>query len=192
MYDFDKVCNEILEFARENVKESRYEHTLRTAKKTVELCEKYHLKKNDGYLAGISHDICKDFSDEEMIALAKKDGKEITELEKAKPALLHGRCAAVLLEEKFGIRENDIIEAVQYHTFGKVGMCDLAKVLFIADKIEPGRPHVTEQYYKRLEKLTLNELMYIIVKENVDYLEKKQNSVAPQTYKLLEWIKEKK
>ncbi|MGP1588247.1 MAG: bis(5'-nucleosyl)-tetraphosphatase (symmetrical) YqeK [Treponemataceae bacterium] len=181
----------LTEFARLNEKKSRFEHSLRVAQTAEKLAKKYGL---DGYrakFAGISHDICKDFSNESLIELAQKDGKVIDDLERQVPSLLHGRAAAVLLLEKFfldPVHDKDIIEAVQNHTFGKVHMCDLAKILYVADKIEPGRPHVNEDYLSSLEKMTLNDLTIFVLKENIDYLESKDFSVALQSYELLKWL----
>ena len=67
------------------------------------MCRQYGLDSRKGYLAGIGHDMCKDFSDKELIELAARDGFEIIDFERKKPALLHGRAAAVMLREKFKI-----------------------------------------------------------------------------------------
>ena len=53
-------------------------------------------------------------------------------------------------ENCFDITDSDILEAVRVHTFGEPGMCDLAKILYVADKIEPGRNHVTAEHKQML------------------------------------------
>ena len=65
-------------------------------------------------------------------------------------------------------------------------MCNLAKILFIADKIEPGREHVTEKYLKKTEKMALNELAMFVVSENISYLQERGKKVAPATQEFLE------
>lgn len=188
--NIDDLIEEIRKRTKGAVSESRYEHSVRVAETAMKLCQKYGLDEKIGYLTGISHDMCKALPEELLISISSRDGMPVTELEKKKPALLHGRAAAVKLQEDFNVADPSVIEAVQTHTFGKVGMCDLSKVLFVADKIEPGRPHVDEEYLKRLKKLSLNELILTVLKENVDYLEKKGKSVAPQSLALLEWLQE--
>lgn len=52
---------------------------------------------------------------------------------------LHGRAAAVVLQ-KFGINDKSVLKAAAFHTFGYEGIDALGKIVYIADKIEPGRP----------------------------------------------------
>lgn len=188
--DIDSLIEEIRKYAKGAVSESRFQHSVRVAETAMKLCEKFGLDGKIGYLAGISHDICKAMPDDILISISARDGLPFTELESKKPALLHGRAAAVKLQEDFNISEPDVIEAVQNHTFGKIGMSDLSKIVFIADKIEPGRPQVDEAYLKKIKKLSLNELALFVLSDNIAYLEKKGKAVAPQSLKLLGWLKD--
>ena len=101
---------------------------------------------------------------EGMLALAKKDGKPVSDYELSKISLLHGRAAAVMMKEKFGITDKDILEAVANHVSGCLGLCDLGKILFLADKTEPGRPQSTDEYRAGLIKLTLDEQFLSVIK----------------------------
>ena len=135
-----------------SVSKSRYEHSVRTAKTAKKMCSIYGEDPKKGYLMGIAHDMCKNFDEDNLILLAMKDGNGLSDIEKNKPSLLHGRAAAVMLQEEFGIEDKEIIQAVANHTFGLKGMCNLSKVLYVADKIEPGREHITESYLKKLKE----------------------------------------
>lgn len=189
--NYIELTEQIRKYTESAVKKSRYEHSVRTAEMCARICRFYGLDEEKGFLAGIGHDMCKDCNDEEMIALAEKDGNPVIEYELNKPALLHGRAAAVMMKEKFGIKDKEILEAVANHTSGKTGMGNIAKVLFIADKIEPGRPQVSEKYYERLFKNSLDGMLYSVLKENYDYLKRKGISAFPGTEKLLEFYKDK-
>ncbi len=187
--DIDSLIEEIRKYAKGAVSDSRFQHSVRVAETAMKLCEKFGLDGKIGYLAGISHDICKAMPDDLLISMSARDGLPFTELEAKKPALLHGRAAAVKLQEDFNLSEPDVIESVQNHTFGKIGMSDLSKIVFIADKIEPGRPQVDEAYLKKIKKLSLNELALFVLEDNIAYLEKKGKAVAPQSLELLDWLK---
>lgn len=189
MIDYVQLTEEVRIFTEQNVKKSRYEHSVRVALMCARLCRRYGLDDKKGYFAGIAHDMCKDFSDEKLISLAEKDGLPIEEVERGKPALLHGRAAAVLLKSKFAVKDADILEAVANHTTGKIGMCDLAKCLFIADKIEEERPQSTQEYRERLFKMSLAEMFYTVLKENYDYILKKGYTVYAATEKMVEYYK---
>ncbi len=189
MKDIIELTEEIRIFAQEHVKKSRYEHSIRVAETCARLCRMFALDADVGYLAGVGHDMCKDFSEQELFELAAKDGNPIIPYEKRNPALLHGRAAAVLMKEKFGIEDKDILEAVAYHTSGVMGMCDLTKCLFIADKIEPGRPQSTDEYRERLYKMNLDQMFYAVLYENYSYVLKKGYELFPTTEDLVKKYK---
>ena len=189
MIDYVKIAEEVRLYTKKAVKPKRYEHSVRVAEMMARLCRMYSLDEHKGYLAGIGHDMCKELPAEEMIELAKKDGKEITELEYSTVALLHGRAAAVLFKEKFHVSDRELLEAVANHISGFPGMCDFSKCLFIADKIEPGRPQSTDEYRKKMLRLDLNHLFYSVLKDNYDYIEKKGYTMSIDTKKMLEYYK---
>ena len=188
--DIEDLIEKIRKYTQVSVSESRYKHSVRTAETAAELCERYGMDKKMGYLAGISHDMCKALSPELLISIASRDGKPILEIEKNKPALLHGRAAAVKLKEEFDVDDPDLIEAVANHTFGLKGMCNLSKVLYVADKIEPGREHITEGYLKKLKELDLNELAATVLQENIDLIKDVPLEVTVELGKTKKSIKE--
>ena len=159
----------------------RYEHSKRVAETSAHLCKIHGLCEKKGFLAGISHDICKEIDENEMRRLALLDGRNESDLEKSKPCLLHGRAAATVLKQKFNVNDKDILDAVAFHTFGAVNLCDLGKIVFVADKIEPGRPQSTEEYRKNLYAMNLDEMTLCVLKENREYLEKKGKVAAPES-----------
>lgn len=186
--NIDEITEKIKKYVKKSVGQSRYEHSVRTAETCAKLCKKYGFDEKTGYLAGISHDMCKKLSPEEMLQVVKEDGKSVSELEKANPSLLHGRAAAVKLQDEFDIHEPEIIEAVANHTFGKKGLCPLGKILYISDKIEPGREHVNDAYMKSIKNLSLDELFYKVVSDSKEYLLKKGKKIAPETEELLKYL----
>ena len=187
MIDYIEKTEEIRQFTMAHVKKSRYEHSVRVAETCARMCRQYGLDSRKGYLAGIGHDMCKDFSNEDLIALARRDGNKIIDFEIKKPSLLHGRAAAVMLKETFKVYDPEILEAVANHTSGIIGMCDLTKCLFLADKIEPGRPQSTDEYRARLFSMSLNDMLYSVLLENYDYLKGKGIEVCPGTIEMIDY-----
>lgn len=180
------LIEKIRDYVKFSVSQKRFDHSVRTAEMCQRLCSIYGLDERIGYLAGISHDMCKKLSPDILLKLAKKDGNSISSLESQKPDLLHGRAAAVMLQEDFDYHNKDVVSAIANHTFGKEGLCDLGKILYVADKIEPGREHITEEYLKKLYKLSLNDLVKTVLIESMDYLKKRGYSVAPESERFLE------
>ena len=72
----------------------------------------------------------------------------------------------------------------------KLGICDLGKCLFLADKIEPGRPQSTDEYRENLFKLSLNGMFYSVLNENYEYLQGRGVEVPPETLSMLNYYKE--
>lgn len=183
--DYIEITEKIRVQTHKMVKKSRYEHSVRVAEMCSQLCSLFGLNPEIGYLVGIGHDMCKDLSEKEMKFWAEKDGLGISEFEERKVSLLHGRASAMMIKEQFGIVDKDIIEAISFHTSGKLDMCDLTKCLLIADKIEPGRPQSTDEYRERLLSLPLNEMTYMVLKENHDYVSKKGYEIYPGTMDII-------
>lgn len=179
--NYIKISKKVKKFAKENVKKSRFEHSKRVAKLCKQIAKKYGFDVDKAYLAGIGHDICKDFSNQRLIELSKKNEYGVIDFELQKISLLHGKAAAVVLQNDFGIEDKDIYEAVSFHTSGKPDMCELTKCIYIADKIEPGRPQSSKKYIKSMLQLPFEELFYTILKSNYDYIVSQGYSVYPGT-----------
>lgn len=182
----EKLIDKIDAYVRSHVSDSRYEHSVRTAQTAQRMCCIYGLSPRIGYLAGISHDMCKSMSDKKLISLSKKDGMPFLEVEIKRPSLLHGRAAAVLLKKKFHMKDENVIEAVASHTFGRKGMNDLAKILFAADKVEPGREHISEEYLQELFSMEISKMLKKVLSESFVYLESKGKKPAPVSVELYE------
>lgn len=173
---------------KETLPRARYKHSTRVAKMCKRLCKIWGVDPILGKLAGISHDMCKGLPPATLMNLALTDGLEITPLERDKPDLLHGRAAAVLLENKYGIQDKCIRQAVAFHTFGCPDLCDLGKILFVADKIEPGRAFVTKEYLEEIYALTLDGAVKRVLIENISYIKKKNYKVSPLTLDFLKTL----
>lgn len=188
--DYKELFERIRSYVQVTVGEKRYEHSLRTAKMHASLCKNYGQSEEKALVAGIAHDMCKKCTEEELLSLSKKDGNPISELEASNPDLLHGRAAAVLIQEKFGVTDSEIIDAIANHTFGSVNSSDFALLLFVADKIEPGRPQSTDEYRANLMAKSCHSLVLSVLEENIDYLESKGKKAAPASLELAEKLRE--
>ena len=176
-----ELTERVRKLVMESVGGERYKHSVRVAQTCARLCERFGLNEQVGFFVGIAHDMCKDMDEAELLETASRDGNPILKIEKSRPALLHGRAAAVLLKEDWGVDDPEILEAVANHTFGKAGMGDLAKLLYVADKIEPGRENVTPEYTARLMAMTINGMTAAVVSESMDYLKGKGKKIAAET-----------
>ena len=186
---FEELVEKVRKFAAAAVKKDRFEHSERVAETAKLMCDMYGVDPQKGYLAGLAHDMCKDLDGETLLSLASHDGQPINEVEKKKPALLHGRAAAEKLRRDFFVDDKDIIQAVSRHTLGGASLCPLAKIIYAADKIEPGRPQSTPEYREKLFKLSLDNLCLTVLEENMEYLRSKGKQIAPVSFRFHEALK---
>jgi nicotinate-nucleotide adenylyltransferase len=129
----------------------------------------------------------KQFSDKEQLRLAKTDGRKITRLEKEKPSLLHGRTSAVLLKELFNVHNEAVLEAVALHTSGGKNMGPLAKVVYIADKMEVSREKTDPDVRKLVYTINdLDRIFAAVLDYTVSWLRDKKVKLPEETVHLLE------
>ena len=162
----EQTISKMHKVVKSMVKPSRYEHSVSTAEMAERMCSEYGENPRLGYLAGLVHDICKDFDGKKMLSLAKQDGNPITDIEMDKKSLLHGRAAAIFLETEYGITDEKVLEAVRNHVFGAPGMRDLGKILYAADKSEPTRPFITTEHIEALFEKDLDDFVLSVLKIN--------------------------
>ena len=75
---------------------------------------------------------------EEQLAMCEHYHIELDELEQHALKLLHAKTGAALARDVYGV-DDDIYNAILWHTTGKPDMTLLEKVIYLADFIEPSR-----------------------------------------------------
>lgn len=173
--------------------EKRYEHTLGVAFTATSLAMRYNADIKKAQIAGLLHDCAKCMTNEERISLCNKNKIRITEIEYANPFLLHAKVGAFLAKEKYNVTDPEILSAICYHTTGRPQMTLLEKIIYIADYIEPGRktaPNLDEVRHLAFENL--DEALYKILSDTLDYLQDGEQKVDPMTAKTYEYYKEKR
>jgi len=90
-------------------------------------------------LAAAAHDLARVLDDDTLLESAREHGVEPSPVHCGKPLLLHGPVAAEWLEREAGIKNAQVLEAVRCHTTGRAGMGPVARVVFLADKLDPSK-----------------------------------------------------
>lgn len=136
--DTEDLIEKIKEDLRRMMSEHRFNHSVSVMNKAVELAEVYGENVDEAALAGLTHDIAKEIPDEEAFRIADENGIKLDEIEKINTKLLHGKIGAFVAREKYGFNER-ILNAIRLHTLTAPDMDMLAKIVFVADKIEDTR-----------------------------------------------------
>jgi len=178
--------------ARKTLTTERFLHSRHTALHAYDMCRRYRLNPTAGYLSGIAHDLAKQLSNKKIMKIvkAKDSGYTISSLEKKKPNLLHGKAAAVLLREQLCIHNEDVLEAVAYHTSGSEKMGQLAKVIYIADKTECTR-NIERALRLKCREDSLDSVFFAVLEKTINKLKSRDLDLFDDTLKILENIKDK-
>ena len=146
----------------------RYLHSCNVADLAYEIAKANNLERPDrAYIAGILHDIGKHKENDSTIMV--EHYKEYIDY----PAMIkHQFIGEYLAKTEFGVVDEEILEAIKYHTTGKDNMCALAKIIYAADKIEPGRGYDSSEYIRAM--MEDGEKGFItVLKANVEFFEEK-------------------
>lgn len=118
----------------------RLQHSHGVAQTACHLAEVYGVDPDIAYVAGLLHDWDKQLPKEGMCKRAEDLGIKLKKGMRNTPSVLHGLTAAVALPLEFGELPQPVLDAIARHTVPVVHMTPLDQIVYVADKIEPGRP----------------------------------------------------
>lgn len=113
--------------------EHRYNHCLNVAKEAQKLAEIYGADKQKAATAGILHDITKEMTKEQQLQIITDGGIILDNIQKNAPKLWHSISGSVYVRDVLGIDDEDILNAICFHTTGRANMSLLEKIIFVAD-----------------------------------------------------------
>nr|WP_316246753.1 bis(5'-nucleosyl)-tetraphosphatase (symmetrical) YqeK [Rossellomorea aquimaris] len=161
--------------------EHRYQHTLGVMETAIELAERYNADRDKAEMAGIFHDYAKFRPKEEMKKIIETEEMDKRLLE-YNAELWHAPVGAYLVRKEAGIEDEDILDAIRFHTSGRPGMTNLEKVIYLADYIEPGRHFPGVDEVRELAKDNLEEALILSIRNSITFLMKKNQAVFPETF----------
>lgn len=144
------IYQHALEFARGMLSEDRFEHSVSTARYGFELGKQYGVDPERAFLAGILHDVAREFSGGYLLLQAGKEGIIPRKEEKICPFLLHGKVAASIVKKEIGIKDKGVLNAIASHVTGRRQWAKLEQVVYLADKVEPTRDYPKADTVRRL------------------------------------------
>jgi predicted HD superfamily hydrolase involved in NAD metabolism len=159
-------------------------HSLGAAGFAALLCVRHGLDPEKGHLAGLVHDLARELPAAELLGLAGGGG--FLPWERAAPVLLHGRAAAVLLRDRYGLSDAEVLTAVADHVTGRPRMPRLSKVLFCADFLEPGRDFADDALRALALELSLEAATALVLEKVFAFLRRRGMWIAPPALDLYE------
>ena len=170
-------------------KPSRKAHSLRVAFVAAARATALKLDEKKATLAALFHDCAKNLPPDHPLLqgfIPPSDWGEVPE------SVLHQFSGAYVAERAFGVNDQEVLDAVRYHTSGKPQMTELGKLIFLADMVED------ERQYDGVDKIrfafynqSLDEALTLALKETVEFLQKKEAEVYPLTISALKYYEKK-
>ncbi len=154
-----------LEVLKEKIKpyltEKRYAHTLSVAKEAVVLGEIYLPEEKKRLMAAaLLHDITKRAEVKKQLQYCEKFGIILKSEDLSSSGVLHAITAPALAQRDFSSYvDEEILDAVRWHTTGRDEMTVFEAIIYLADYIEESRTiedcvAVRRAFYRGLEEKT--------------------------------------
>lgn len=160
--------------------ERRFKHVLGVEETAIALAEKYGASPEKASIAALTHDYAKERSDEEFQLVIRRDGFDLSLL-KWNNAIWHGIVGADFVQRELGIDDEEILNAIALHTTGAAEMSLLAKIIYVADFIEPGRDFPGVNEAREIALVNLDDAVAYETKHTLTYLIEQGKPIYPKT-----------
>ena len=173
-----------------SMKPRRFAHSLSVAATARRLALLHGISPEKAERAGLLHDCAKGYSLKEMQHLARKHRltEDQTMLESGE--LLHSIVGAWVAENRYDMKDPDVLEAIAYHNTGYPGMSRLAMCVALADSIEPLRrdyPMLSE--IRALSDRSLEKGLLLSLERTADYFLSGGKYLHPRTKETINWLR---
>lgn len=170
----------ILLYLRARLTEKRVTHAIGTRDIGAMLAEKHGANEEKVIVACLLHDAAKAMSLEEMkLYLKKRPVKNMPKDAFSSAALLHGVTARAIAEHEFKITDSDVLEAIAYHTTGNANLSLTAKIVYLADYLDPNRDVNETDALLALALIDLNAALLYVVGASIAYVVEKKRYLSP-------------
>lgn len=158
------------DFIKENLTEKRLNHTYGVRDTAVFLAKRYGVDTTKAELAALYHDMFKCISEEEMNEYVRRYNLDSKYLNNKN--LAHSKVAAEFMKDSYEIKDEELINAVSFHTTGRANMTDLEKIIYLADAIEPSRSYPGVEEIRLAAEKSLDEACILSLSRTADYVKK--------------------
>lgn len=171
---------ELLAKIKENLSDKRFQHCLRVEQMAVDLAQRHGANIERASIAGVLHDYAKEEEEETLLSFSNHPDYR-SEWIREGNAMWHGPLAAMLAQRDFGLRDDEIYWAVFNHTPGSIIWTDTAKLVFLADYLEPARKFPNVDKGRKLAQESLDLAVDFKFKNNLTYLIGAGRAVSPES-----------
>lgn len=176
------LIDEYKKIIENRLSKARFTHSLNVSKEAVRLAKMYEADVSKAEVAGLLHDITKEISIKEHLDIISKYNWNLSEIEKLKEKLLHSISGMLYLKNVLKIQDQDLLNAVLYHTTARENMSILEKVVFVADFISEDRDYDGVEQIRKAANLSLESAMIEGLSFTIKDLVEKGSPIATNTF----------
>ena len=178
-------------YLKENLLEKRYIHVKGVVEMAKKLAELNNVSEEKAEIAALAHDVAKNLSKDKMKEIITENNIIISPLEENNSNLWHSIIAPIVAKDKLGIEDEEILDSIRWHTTGKENMSVLAKIIYIADMIEPNRNFNGVEEIRKITYDNLDAGVYNGLTHSIQFLLTKnllidENTIKARNYFLLD------
>ena len=185
MYDIEVMKKDLMMV----VSSFRYDHCVMVAEEARKLALHYNIDSQKAYVAGLLHDIAKDFSSEENAKWIRKYNLSEELLSSVFLNIVHADIGALVVKEWYNL-EDDICDAIKYHTVGHVPMTMFDKIIFIADKVARKKLDASLDKIRSVAYSDLDKALILCLEKQLEILSNKGLEPSKSSIDLLCYEKE--
>jgi nicotinate-nucleotide adenylyltransferase len=168
-------------FLKEHLSQKRFHHSVNVAEECRKLAQKYGEDPERAYFAGLLHDICKEMPPDEQKDMVLRSGLTVCREELDTRSLWHGIAGAYFVKEHFGVEDIDILNAIRFHTVGRVGMTRLEEIVYIGDLISADRDYKDVEKVRKIAYQSIDQAMLEGLRFSMKSVIKKGDVIPPCT-----------
>lgn len=186
-----QLLSAIREQLVEATKAKRLIHVLGVEGMALVLANRWKIDMEKTLAAALLHDLAKCMPlEEQRDYLNRCTVVPVTPEDLNYKNVWHGKVAAQQAVDLFGIRDQDILDSVAYHSTGKANLPDVGMVLFVADFIEPSRKwEGAEDCRAELFCMNLHDAVAEVARLKLKHLNDKGQLPHTDTEELVTWLR---
>lgn len=148
----------------------RYEHSIAVYETALEFAKIHDGDMEKVAIAALLHDCGREVPTKNNLMQAISLGLIIDEVERNQPVLLHAKLGVYYAQKKYGVFDQETLDAILYHTTGAAGMTKTAMIVYLADLLEPSRGFFGIEEMRQLVKVDLEKTMMKAYALTIKYL----------------------
>jgi predicted HD superfamily hydrolase involved in NAD metabolism len=181
------LTDQIRDHLRQALPPELYTHSAGVVQTARALAGNLGCNPDRAELAGWLHDCARHLPGRELLVLARDNNIKTDRFSLRHPVLLHAPVGAVMAE-RLGCTDSEVLAAIRHHTLGIPKMPLLGRIIYLADKIEPGRHYPGIEILRLQAGRNFDAALLAAAAQTISYTVSKKQAIHPLTVAFWNWL----